>query len=305
MSPKCGITACSKCRTLANKPVEQYPVRSTEEILRKRVGFRERSEEIRIRSILKGEFKMARRRIIAGNWKMNKTPSEAVALCEELKDLVKNDDVDVVYCVPAIDIVPVVEAVKGTNVSVGAENFYIEDKGAFTGEISAPMLVDAGVKYVIMGHSERRDIFGENDILINAKVKKAFAAGLTPILCCGESLALRKAGTYKEWIERQITWDLSGVTADQVKKLVIAYEPIWAIGTGETATADQAQEVCGFIRELIAKLYDQATADEVRIQYGGSMNAGNAAELLSKPDIDGGLIGGASLKPDFGKIVNA
>jgi triosephosphate isomerase len=167
------------------------------------------------------------------------------------------------------------------------------------------MLVDAGVKYVIMGHSERRDIFGENDILINAKVKKAFAAGLKPILCCGESLALRKAGTYKEWIERQITWDLDGVTADQVKNLVIAYEPIWAIGTGETATADQAQEVCGFIRELIAKLYDDATAQAVRIQYGGSMNAGNAAELLSKPDIDGGLIGGASLKPDFGKIVNA
>ena len=243
---------------------------------------------------------MARRRIIAGNWKMNMTPSEAVKLVAELKDLVKNDDVDVVYCVPAIDIVPVVEAVKGTNVNVGAENFYIEDKGAFTGEISAPMLVDAGVKYVIMGHSERRDIFG-----INAKVKKAFAAGLTPILCCGESLALRKAGTYKEWIERQITWDLSGVTADQVKNLVIAYEPIWAIGTGETATADQAEEVCGFIRELIAKLYDGATAEAVRIQYGGSMNAGNAAELLSKPNIDGGLIGGASLKPDFGKIVNA
>ena len=244
---------------------------------------------------------MARRRIIAGNWKMNMTPSEAVKLVAELKDLVVNDNVDVVYCVPAIDIVPVVEAVKGTNVNVGAENFYIEDKGAFTGEISAPMLVDAGVKYVIM----RRDIFGEDDILINAKVKKAFAAGLTPILCCGESLALRKAGTYKEWIERQITWDLSGVTADQVKNLVIAYEPIWAIGTGETATADQAEEVCAFIRELIAKLYDGATAEAVRIQYGGSMNASNAAELLSKPNIDGGLIGGASLKPEFGKIVNA
>ena len=222
---------------------------------------------------------MSRRRIIAGNWKMNMVPSEAVKLVETLKPLVNNEDVDVVYCVPAIDIVPVVEAVKGTNVAVGAENFYTEDKGAFTGEISAPMLVDAGVKYVIMG--------------------------LSPILCCGESLALRKAGTYKEWIERQITWDLSGVTADQVKNLVIAYEPIWAIGTGETATADQAEEVCGFIRELIAKLYDDATAEAVRIQYGGSMNAGNAAELLSKPNIDGGLIGGASLKPDFGQIVNA
>ncbi len=245
-----------------------------------------------------------RKKIIAGNWKMNMVPSEAVKLVETLKPLVQNDDVDVVYCVPAIDIVPVVEAVKGTNVHVGAENFYIEDKGAFTGEISAPMLKDAGVEYIIIGHSERRDIFGENDILINSKVKKAFAAGLKPILCCGESLALRKAGTYKEWIERQITWDLSGVTADQVKELVIAYEPSGAIGTGETATSDQAEEVCRLIRDLIAKLYDAATAEAVRIQYGGSMNAGNAAELLSKPDIDGGLIGGASLKPDFGKIVN-
>ncbi|MBO4883318.1 MAG: triosephosphate isomerase, partial [Lachnospiraceae bacterium] len=154
-------------------------------------------------------------------------------------------------------------------------------------------------------HSERRDIFGENDILINAKVKKAFASGLTPILCCGESLALRKAGTYKEWIKRQIEWDLTDVTADQVKTLVIAYEPIWAIGTGETATADQAEEVCAMIRETICNMYDAATAEAVRIQYGGSMNAGNAAELLSKPNIDGGLIGGASLKPDFGQIVNA
>ena len=246
-----------------------------------------------------------RKKIIAGNWKMNKTPSEAVALVNELKDLVKNDAVDVVYCVPAIDIVPVVEAVKGTNVAVGAENMYFEESGAYTGEISAAMLVDAGVKYVIIGHSERRDYFKEDDVLLNKKVKKAFEAGLTPILCCGESLALRKAGTYKEWIARQIKWDLTDVTADQVKELVIAYEPIWAIGTGETATADQAQEVCKMIREVIAEMYDTDTAEAVRIQYGGSMNAGNAAELLSKDDIDGGLIGGAALKPDFGKIVNA
>ena len=248
---------------------------------------------------------MARRKIVAGNWKMNMTPSQAVELCATLKDLVNNDAVDVVYCVPAIDIVPVAEAIKGTNVKLGAENFYIEDKGAFTGEISAPMLKEAGVQYIIIGHSERRDIFGENDILINQKVKKAFASGLSPILCCGESLALRKAGTYCEWIKRQIKWDLEGVTADQVKELVIAYEPIWAIGTGETATADQAQEVCKMIRETIAEMYDEATAEAVRIQYGGSMNAGNAAELLSKEDIDGGLIGGAALKPDFGQIVNA
>ena len=248
---------------------------------------------------------MARRKIVAGNWKMNMTPSEAVKLVEELKPLVASDDVDVVYCVPAIDIVPVVEAVKGSNVKIGAENFYIEDKGAFTGEISAPMLKDAGVEYIVIGHSERRDIFGENDILINAKVKKAFEAGLKPILCCGESLELRKKGTYLDWIKRQITWDLTGVTADQVKNLVIAYEPIWAIGTGETASSDQAEEVCKAIRENICEMYDAATAEAVRIQYGGSMNAGNAAELLSKPDIDGGLIGGASLKADFGKIVNA
>ena len=248
---------------------------------------------------------MARRKIIAGNWKMNMTPSQALALVEELKPLVVNPDVDVVYCVPAIDIVPVVNAVKGTNVEVGAENMYIEDKGAYTGEISAPMLVDAGVKYVIIGHSERRDYFKEDDAFLNAKVKKAIAAGLTPILCCGESLEQRETGVTMDWIRLQIKSDLAGVSADDVKNLVIAYEPIWAIGTGKTATADQAQEVCKGIRDLITEIYDEATADAVRIQYGGSMNAGNAAELLAKPDIDGGLIGGASLKADFGKVVNA
>lgn len=248
---------------------------------------------------------MARRRIIAGNWKMNMTPSEAVKLVEELKPLVVNDDVDVVYCVPAIDIVPVVEAVKGTNVQVGAENFYIEDKGAYTGEISAPMLVDAGVKYVIIGHSERRDYFKEDDTFLNKKVKKAIEAGLTPILCCGESLEQRELGVTMDWIRLQIKSDLAGVAADDVKNLVIAYEPIWAIGTGKTATSDQAQEVCKGIRDLIAEIYDTDTAEAVRIQYGGSMNAGNAAELLAKPDIDGGLIGGASLKAEFGQVVNA
>lgn len=248
---------------------------------------------------------MSRRRIIAGNWKMNKTPSEAVALVNELKDLVKNDAVDVVYCVPAIDICPVAEAVKGTNVSVGAENMYIEDSGAYTGEISPKMLVDAGVKYVIIGHSERREYFKEDDEFLNKKVKKAFECGLTPILCCGESLEQRELGVTMDWIRLQIKSDLAGISADQVKSMVIAYEPIWAIGTGKTATSDQAEEVCGGIRSLIAEIYDQATADAVRIQYGGSMNASNAAELLSKPNIDGGLIGGASLKKDFGDIVNA
>ena len=248
---------------------------------------------------------MARKKIIAGNWKMNKTPSEAVELVNLLKDLVKNDDVDVVYCVPAIDIVPVVEATKGTNVAVGAENMYFEESGAYTGEISAAMLVDAGVKYVIIGHSERRDYFKEDDVLLNKKVKKAFEAGITPILCCGESLEQREIGVTMDWIRLQIKSDLAGVTADQVKSMVIAYEPIWAIGTGKTATSDQAQEVCKGIRDLIAEIYDTDTAEAVRIQYGGSMNAGNAAELLAKPDIDGGLIGGASLKADFGQVVNA
>ena len=248
---------------------------------------------------------MARKRIIAGNWKMNMTPSEAVKLVEELKPLVVNDDVDVVYCVPAIDIVPVVEAVKGTNVQVGAENFYIEDKGAYTGEISTPMLVDAGVKYVIIGHSERREYFKEDDAFLNNKVKKAIASGLTPIVCCGETLEQREMGVTMDWIRLQIKSDLAGVAADDVKNLVIAYEPIWAIGTGKTATSDQAEEVCKGIRELIAEVYDTDTAEAVRIQYGGSMNAGNAKELLAKPNIDGGLIGGASLKAEFGQVVNA
>lgn len=247
---------------------------------------------------------MARKKIVAGNWKMNMTPSQAVALCGELKDLVKSDDVDVVYCVPAVDIVPVVEAVKGTNVEVGAENMYFEEKGAYTGEISASMLVDAGVKYVIIGHSERRDYFKEDDALLNKKVKKAFEAGLTPILCCGETLEQREMGITLDWIRMQIKSDLVGITADQVASMVIAYEPIWAIGTGKTATTEQAQEVCKAIRDCIAEIYGTATAEAVRIQYGGSVNAQNAAELFAQPDIDGGLVGGASLKADFGKIVN-
>jgi triosephosphate isomerase len=247
---------------------------------------------------------MARRKIIAGNWKMNMTPSEALALVETLKPLVNNPEVDVVYCVPAIDIVPVVEAVKGTNVEVGAENMYVEEKGAYTGEISPNMLVDAGCKYVIIGHSERREYFKEDDCFLNKKVLKAFEHGLTPILCCGESLEQREAGVTLDWIRLQIKSDLIGVTAEQAASMVIAYEPIWAIGTGRTATSDQAEEVCKAIRDLIAEIYDTDTAEKIRIQYGGSMNAGNCAELLAKPDIDGGLIGGASLKADFGKIVN-
>lgn len=248
---------------------------------------------------------MARRRIIAGNWKMNKTPSQAVELANTLIPIVKNDDVDVVFCVPAIDIIPVAEAVKDTNVEVGAENLYFEDSGAYTGEISAEMLVDAGVKYVIIGHSERREYFAETDETVNKKIKQAFKNNITPIICCGESLTQREQGITIDWIRQQIKIAFLDITADQAKTAVIAYEPIWAIGTGKTATADQAEEVCAAIRECIGEIYDAATAEAIRIQYGGSMNAENAAELLAKPNIDGGLIGGASLKTDFSKIVNA
>ncbi len=247
---------------------------------------------------------MARKKIVAGNWKMNMTPSQAVKLVEELKPLVVSDDVEVVYCVPAIDIVPVVEALKGTNVAVGAENMYFEEKGAYTGEISAEMLLDAGVKYVIIGHSERRDYFKEDDALLNKKVKKAIEAGLTPILCCGETLEQRESGVTLDWIRLQIKSDLAGVAASDVANMVIAYEPIWAIGTGKTATTEQAQEVCAEIRKCIAEIYDDATAAAIRIQYGGSVNAKTAPDLFAQADIDGGLVGGAALKPDFGKIVN-
>lgn len=247
---------------------------------------------------------MARRKIVAGNWKMNMTPSEAVALVNTLKPLVASDETDVVFCVPAIDIIPVAEACKGTNIAVGAENMYYEEKGAYTGEIAPNMLTDAGVKYVIIGHSERREYFAESDETVNKKVLKAFEHGLTPIICCGETLTQREQGITIDWIRQQIKIAFLNVTAEQAKAAVIAYEPIWAIGTGKTATSDQAQEVCGAIRACVAEIYDQATADSVRIQYGGSVNAGNAAELFAKPDIDGGLVGGASLKADFGKIVN-
>ena len=235
---------------------------------------------------------------------MNKTPSEAKKLIAELKELVANDSVDVCYCVPAIDIVPAVEAVKGTNVAIGAQNLYFEESGAYTGEISAAMLTDAGVKYVIMGHSERRGYFHETDADVNKKLKKALLHGLVPIMCCGESLEQRESGETFTWIRSQIKAGFDAVSAEDAAKVVVAYEPIWAIGTGKTATSAQAEEVCGDIRKFLAELYDETTADRIRILYGGSMNAGNAAELLAQPDIDGGLIGGASLKTDFGKIVN-
>ena len=247
---------------------------------------------------------MSRRKIIAGNWKMNMTPSEAVALVETLKPLVQTDEADVVFCVPAIDLIPVIEAVKGTNIEVGAENMYYEEKGAFTGEISPNMLTDAGVKYVIIGHSERREYFAETDETVNKKVLKAFEHGLTPIICCGETLTQREQGITLDWIRMQVKIAFQNVTAEQAKQAVIAYEPIWAIGTGKTATTEQAEEVCAAIRACIGEIYDEATANAIRIQYGGSVNAANAAELFAQPDIDGGLVGGASLKADFGKIVN-
>ncbi len=245
-----------------------------------------------------------RKKIIAGNWKMNMTPSEAVKLVEELKPLVKNEAVDVVFCVPAIDIVPVAEAVKGTNIKVGAENMYFEESGAYTGEISPKMLVDAGVSYVVLGHSERREYFHETSEDVNKKMLKALEHGITPIMCCGESLTQREQGITIDWIRQQVKVGFQGISAEDAKKVVIAYEPIWAIGTGKTATTEQAEEVCYAIRNCIAEIYGPSTADEIRIQYGGSVNAGNAAELFAQPDIDGGLVGGASLKPDFGKIVN-
>ena len=236
---------------------------------------------------------------------MNMTPSQAKAFAAELYEKVKGKrGCDIVVCVPAIDIPAVVKALAGTAVKVGAQNVHFKSSGAYTGEISAEMLVDAGVKYVIIGHSERRDYFKECDCMLNKKVKKAIEAGLIPILCCGESLEQREMGVTMDWIRLQIKSDLVGVTADQVKEMVIAYEPIWAIGTGKTATTEQAEEVCKGIRECIKEMYDEATAEAVRIQYGGSVNAGNAAELFGQADIDGGLVGGASLKADFGKIVN-
>ncbi len=247
---------------------------------------------------------MARKKIIAGNWKMNMTPSEAVSLVETLKPLVVNDEVDVVVCVPAIDIIPATEAAKGTNINIGAENMYFEEKGAYTGEISPLMLKDAGVKYVIIGHSERREYFAETDETVNKKVLKAFEHGLTPIICCGESLTQREQGITIDWIRQQIKIAFLNVTADQAKTAVIAYEPIWAIGTGKVATTEQAEEVCAAIRVCIGEIYDQATAEAIRIQYGGSVSASSAPELFAQPNIDGGLVGGASLKPDFGKIVN-
>ena len=250
--------------------------------------------------------KAKRKAIIAGNWKMNKTPKEATALLNEITPLVKDADCEVIACVPYVDLAAAIEATAGTNLKIGAENCHWAASGAFTGEISTGMLKEIGVEYVVLGHSERRQYFGETDETVNKRTKAALAAGLKPIVCVGELLWERECNITEEVIARQIKLDLWDVSEEELKNIVIAYEPVWAIGTGKTATADQAEEVCAFIRAQLAKKYDEATAEAVTIQYGGSMNAGNAAELLSKENVDGGLIGGASLKAnDFNVIVQA
>ena len=244
--------------------------------------------------------------VIAGNWKMNKTPAEATALIEEIKPLVKDAACDVVVGVPFIDIPAALEATKGSNIGVAAQNCYWEKSGAFTGEIAADMLREMGVKYVILGHSERRTYFGDTDATVAKRVRGAIDAGLTAILCVGEYLEQREQGVTGEVVAMQTKIALGGVSAEEMSRVIIAYEPVWAIGTGRTATAEQANEVCKLIRDVIAGLYSADVADATVIQYGGSMNAGNAAELLAQPDVDGGLIGGASLKaPDFATIVAA
>lgn len=248
-----------------------------------------------------------RTKIIAGNWKMNIKPSETVALVKGIAEAVKDvNTVEVVICPPAIDIPAAAQAAAGTNVLLGAENAHWEASGAYTGEISTPMLVDAGVKYVIVGHSERRQYFGETDETVNKRARAVIAAGMTAIVCVGETLEERDSGKMEDVIVRQVREGLKEISAEDSAKLVIAYEPVWAIGTGRTATPDQAQEVHALIRRTLAIMIGGDAANAVRIQYGGSMKPGNAAELLAKPDIDGGLIGGAALKADsFAAIVAA
>ena len=250
---------------------------------------------------------MSRKKFLMGNWKMNHTIEEANQFCKDVKEaslvkLARKKGVMIGVAPTFLSLAAVKKHAHG--LIVAAQDCHYQDHGAYTSNVSASMLKEIDVNWAIIGHSERRDYFKECDCLLNKKVKKAFEAGLTPILCCGETLEQREMGVTMDWIRLQIKSDLAGITADQVKSMVIAYEPIWAIGTGKTATTEQAEEVCKGIRECVKEMYDAATAEAVRIQYGGSVNAGNAAELFAQPDIDGGLVGGASLKADFGKIVN-
>ena len=250
--------------------------------------------------------KQLRKAVIAGNWKMNNTPAQTTELINEMKPLVADADCDVLLCVPYVDIAAAVEAAKGSNIKIGAENVHFKASGAYTGEISAEMLLACGVEYVITGHSERRQYFGETNETVNLRSKAALDAGLKVIICVGETLEQRKQGITKELLAMQTKIALKDVTAEQLKNVIIAYEPVWAIGTGETATADQADEGNKYVRDAIADVYGENVAQSVTIQYGGSMNAGNAEELLSKENVDGGLIGGASLKAkDFSIIVDA
>ena len=250
--------------------------------------------------------KAKRKAVIAGNWKMNKTPAEAKVLLEGIMPLVKDADCDVIACVPYVDLQTALETTAGSNVQIGAENCHWAESGAFTGEISANMLTSMGVKTVIIGHSERRTYFGDTDVTVQKRVRAALDADMTVILCVGEYLEQREQGVTAEVVAMQTKIDLQGVSKDELKNVIIAYEPVWAIGTGKTATAEQANEVCALIRGTIADLYDEEAAEGITIQYGGSMNAKNAAELLAQPDVDGGLIGGDSLKPaDFAEIVKA
>lgn len=247
-----------------------------------------------------------RRKVIAGNWKMNKNIQETETYINELKELVKDTQNEVVICVPFIDLCKAVKTAKGTNIKIGAQNVHFEEKGAYTGEVSPKMLADTGVEYVIIGHSERREYFNETDETINRKLKAALAYGLKPILCVGETLEQREQGITKMWITGQVRYDMKGLSKDEAKNIIIAYEPIWAIGTGKTASKEDANEALKWIREEIEKLYDKELADEIIIQYGGSVKSSNASELFAMSDIDGGLVGGASLEPaEFAKIVNS
>ncbi len=246
-----------------------------------------------------------RRPIIAGNWKMNNTIAAGTQLIKDLAPLVADvTDVDIVACPTSTALAAVTAAAKGTKIHVGAQNVHWEKSGAYTGEISTEMLNEIGVEYCVLGHSERRDYFGETDEGVNKRARAAFAAGITPIICCGESLEIREAGTYLDFVAGQIKAALEGFKADEVAKLVIAYEPIWAIGTGKTATFEQAEEVCAHIRKTVAEKFNQSAADAIRIQYGGSVKPATIKGLMEKPNVDGALVGGASLKAvDFSQIV--
>jgi triosephosphate isomerase len=244
-----------------------------------------------------------RKRIVVANWKMNKTPKEAIELVELLKEKVNTDDVDVVFCVPFVDLIPVAETLTDTNIMLGAQNVHFEDFGPFTGEISAPMLKEIGCQYVIIGHSERRAFFNETDHTVNQKIFQAINHDLTPIVCVGEDLETRKNNIIIEQIRAQIKRALKNVSFEDVSKTIFAYEPVWAIGTGMSASPEQAQEVCHAIRQVLAEIYDHETANSIRILYGGSVTGKNCAELFVMKDIDGGLVGGSSLKEDFAKIV--